>query len=104
MSKCVMITKKDLDGLPIDVIEKLSLSLEDKIKMSLLDIFEEQNCQIDINHLIIDLYRKSEIVIERAKINNILYRMTKEGLISSIKGKKGVFELQRSYQCSSIAE
>ena len=51
--------------------------------------------EIELDRLLIELFRRFGAVHERRFINNKCYRMAQKGLIFPVPGRKGVYTLNR---------
>ena len=85
---------KDIEGLPPELIEELSVNNADKLEFALLGIFGESGGILSLDHMLISLYKKSGEVHKRAAITAKLYRMSQKGLAYSVPGKKGWYSTE----------
>jgi len=87
----------DLSDLPQNVIEQLNLSKIDELEQQMRDIIAAADgSEVGIDQIIIELYRRHEVVQERRFVMNKLYRMGQKGLITSAEGKKGVYLIPKA--------
>src|SRR5579884_3707990 len=88
------LTEEDIQGLPAELINELSLSAGDRAEFAILGILEESNGISSLDRLLIGLYRKTGEIHKRKELISRLYRMVQKNLIYSVPGKKGVYSLE----------
>lgn len=84
----------DLAGLPEELVAEI-IGCSDR-ETEILEILEELDGIATVNEILVMLYRKFEKIKKRSYIVNLLYRMQKVNLICSVKGKKGVYTLNKN--------
>jgi uncharacterized protein (DUF2384 family) len=89
------LTPDDIDGLPDDLIDELSISGSDKVEFAILNVLEESGGIASLDQIIVGLYRQTEEIHKRTAITNRLYRMVQKGIVFSAQGKKGVYSLRQ---------
>jgi hypothetical protein len=88
------LTEEDIQGLPGELLNELSLSAGDRTEFAILSIMEESNGISTLDRLLIGLYRKTGEILKRDKLISRLYRMAQKNLVYSVSGKKGVYTLE----------
>ena len=84
----------DLEDLPEELIEELSISSGDKTEFAIIRLLEEADSSIiSLDQLLVGLYRKTGEIHKRQTTTSRLYRMSQKGLISNVPGRKGVYSL-----------
>ena len=84
----------DLDSLPEELINELSISKADKFEYIILTVIEELGGFASLDQLLVSLYKQTKLVHKRTQLTNRLYRMVQKGLIHSVPDKKGVYSLK----------
>lgn len=83
---------EDLDGLPDELIQELSVTDGDRLDFTIYTIIEELGGIASLDQLLIALYRKTGEVHKRPNVNSRLYRLTtRGGELFNVPGKKGVY-------------
>jgi len=85
------LTPQDLEGLPDDILQELSISSGDKTELTVLNLLEEMGGIATLDHLIIGLFRKTGEKYKRQTLTSKLYRMSQKEMIFSVPTKKGVY-------------
>jgi hypothetical protein len=85
----------DIVGLPEDVIKQLSISEGDRQEFKFLEMIESAGGTMTLDKLIIQLYRDTGEIHDRAKLNAKLYRMTSKEMLYSVPGKRGVYTIYK---------
>lgn len=93
MADRLALTPKDLAGLPDELIRQLSLSEGDQQDFEILALLEAAGGILSIDHVLIQLYRRTGEVLTRQKVTSRLYRMANKGLVHPVPGRKGVYSL-----------
>ena len=86
----------DLDSLPSELVQELDM--KDGLKSDFYEIFsvmKEAGGELDLNHILIGLFKKTGKIHKRAEMIQKLFRMGRYGLVSPVKGigKKGVYKI-----------
>jgi len=84
----------DVEGLPEELLNELSISSADKAEFAILSILEEAGGIMSLDQIIVGLYLETGEIHKRSAVTNRLYRMAQKGLIHSVSGKKGVYSLK----------
>jgi len=78
----------DLDGIPEDLEEELSLSQSDKEDAQIIELLRIAGRPLELNELLIACYRKYEIKHKRNLLTARIYRLIKKKLVHTVgKGK-----------------
>jgi hypothetical protein len=80
----------DLADLPQKLREEISATRTDALEKQLFSIVRA-NRSVDIDTLLIGLYRRFKVVQTRRFLQNKLYRMALKGLIYAVPRRKGVY-------------
>jgi hypothetical protein len=81
----------DLSDLPPDLISQLSGIKTDELEDQVFAIVKAAGDQIELDRLLIELYRRFKTVHQRRFLMNKCYRMAQKGLIHLVAGKKGTY-------------
>lgn len=82
---------EDLKDLPPELLQELSVTKSDFLDFEIVEIIDAAGGVLTLDQIIIALYRKTQEVHERSKLNSRMYRMAKKGLVKSLEGRKGVY-------------
>ncbi len=85
----------DLEGLPKELLNELSISDADKEEFVILEIIEKNGGTMSLDQILIQYYKSSGKIIKRAPMTNRLYRMGQKGIIFSLPGKKGIYSTEK---------
>lgn len=83
----------DLSDLPQELLDELSISDSDKYSMQICDLLESAGEPLNIDQILIGLYRKYNRLEKRTPLTTKLYRMQKAEELYSVPNKKGVYSL-----------
>ena len=81
----------DIEGLPAELIKTLSLSESDLQDFTIIDVIERGGKVMSLDHILIGLYHKTNVVHDRIKTSQRIYRMTSKGKLYLVKGMKAVY-------------
>ena len=84
----------DLSDLPKELVVQLSGAKTDKVETQIYMIVKAAEDEIELDRILIELYRRHGVVHERKALNNKAYRMVQKGLIFQARGRKGVYRIQ----------
>lgn len=84
----------DLADLPPALLAQLSDRRTDALEEQILSVVEAAPGGIELNRLLIELYRRYGGVHERKALNNKAYRMVRKGLMRQAVGRRGVYSLE----------
>jgi hypothetical protein len=86
------LTTADVDGLPVELQKQLVNRPEnDKVETDVVSIINDAGGTLLLDHIIIQLFRRTAVIHDRATLVSKIYRMNKKGLVFSAPGKKGVY-------------
>ena len=88
ISRQMMLTLKDVEGLPPELIEQLSIS---KIDFTIESILNEADGMMSLDNILIDLYRVTGEIHKRNVITSRLYRMRQKEIIHNVPNKSGYY-------------
>lgn len=83
---------QDLQDLPAELIAQLNLSDSDRKNMAIVEIVKSRQ-PVGLDAIHVDLYRQHGWIEERQKLMARMYRLTQKGLIKSVDGRKGIYEI-----------
>lgn len=90
-SRQVQLRLEDLEGLPDELINELSITDGDRMDFTVQAVINEAGGVASLDQVLIALYRKTQEVHKRANINSRLYRLASKGELHAVPGKKGVY-------------
>ena len=90
----LLLRPSDLEGLPQELIDQLSITDSDREDFGFYKILEEAGGAMSLDQLLIAIYKESGTVYDRAKLNQRLYRMSQKKMIHAIQGKKGAYSIK----------
>ncbi|MBI1330174.1 MAG: hypothetical protein GC166_09760 [Alphaproteobacteria bacterium] len=85
------LSPEEIEGLPEDVLNELSISEGDKTEYAILSLIEDAGGIISLDRLIVGLFRKTGEKIKRQTMTSRLYRMAQKDMVFSVPTKKGVY-------------
>jgi hypothetical protein len=103
-SRPVLADYGDISDLPAELIKQLSGirtdDLEDKIHATVKAAGES----IDLDRLLIELYRRFGEIHERKNILNKAYRMIQKGILYAVPGRKGIYTTKKPIEKVSLGD
>lgn len=81
----------DLDGLPEELVSELAISKADQEDAQIIQLFRIAQRPLNINEVMVGLYRKFEVRQKRTALSARLYRMASRGELVNVE--KGVYSL-----------
>jgi hypothetical protein len=90
-SRKVVLSLKDLDGLPEELLKELNIAESDRQELLIEDIITAAGGVLSLDKIIIELYRRTREITKRNTLISRLYRMSNKGIIYSLPGKKGLY-------------
>jgi hypothetical protein len=81
----------DLSDLPPELLKELSGIKADDMEQQLFTIIKSGDGQVDLDSILIELYRRFKVVETRKYLQNKLWRMAQKGMIWTVAGRKGVY-------------
>lgn len=82
-----------LDDLPEELKKQLQIAKIDDLEEKIIEIIKDFDKIANLDEILVGLYRKYEIIQDRAYLANKMYRMVKAGHVESVKGKRGVYKM-----------
>ena len=89
----IRLAPDEIDGLPAELLEELSLSEADKADFAVLSVIEDAGGVLSLDKILVALYHKTKEVNKRTTLNARIYRMVQRGDLFNVPGKKGVYSL-----------
>jgi hypothetical protein len=83
----------ELTDLPQALIDELTGA--DKIEFAIINAIEDAGGVLNLDRLLIALYRKTGDIHKREQLTSRLYRMAQKNLIFFVPGKKGVYSTEQ---------
>jgi len=84
----------DLADLPPALLRELSGPRIDPLEEHILAVVRAAGeGGVELNRLLVELYRRFGLVQTRKALNNKAYRMTVKGLIAQVEGRRGAYRL-----------
>ena len=89
----------DIDDLPEEVRRHLQISKTDELDDQILDVLNNMySGMANLDEVIVGLYRKhNQIIKNRQYLSNKMYRMSQNGLLHSVDGKKGAYTTKKEF-------
>jgi hypothetical protein len=87
------LTAEEVEGLPKELLQELSLSAADRTEFAILQLMEEMGGVLTLDKILIGLYRKTGEIHRRPTLVSRLYRMAQKQALYMVPGKKGVYSL-----------
>lgn len=81
----------DISDLPSELLAQLSGIKTDELEDQIYATVKAAGDEIELDRLLIELFRRFGDVHERRFLNNKCYRMAQKGLIFQVPGRKGVY-------------
>lgn len=81
----------DLSDLPPELLKELTGIKVDELEQQLYNIVKSGGNEVDLDVILIELFRRHNIIQTRKFLQNKLWRMAQKGAIRSISGRKGVY-------------
>lgn len=82
---------KELEGLPEELLNELSISDADKVEFTIQQIIDDNGGVISLDRLLVDMFKKTGKIYKRNALTSKLYRMSNKGMVFSVPNKKGVY-------------
>jgi hypothetical protein len=87
----ISLSWEEVEGLPPELLEELSVSESDKTEFIIRSLIVELGGVASLDRILVALFRQSGEVTKRAALNQRLYRMVQKEMVYSVNGKKGVY-------------
>lgn len=85
---------EEIKDLPEELLKELSISKG--LERTILDILNDAGGAMSLDQILIALYKKTNQIHTRNKMNSFLYRMLKKGWLYSVPGKKGIYGINKN--------
>lgn len=82
---------EELEGLPAELIQELSISDGDRTEFAIINAIEEAGGIITLDRLLIALFKKTGEIHKRTALTSRLARMANKNSICYVPGKKGAY-------------
>jgi hypothetical protein len=89
--KKISLTLDDLQGLPDELMQELSISESDKLEFSIVSVINESGGILFLDKILVGLFRQTKEVHKRNVLTSRLYRMRQKGVIFNVPGKAGCY-------------
>jgi hypothetical protein len=89
--KKISLTLDDIEGLPNELMQELSISDADKLEFSIVSIINDAGGILSLDKILVGLYRKTGEVYKRNVLTSRLYRMRQKGVIFNVPNKPGCY-------------
>jgi hypothetical protein len=95
----------DLSDLPPELMKELSGIKVDDLEQQIFTIIKSGGDEVDLDAVLIELFRRFKVVQTRKFLQNKLWRMAQKELIFSVPSRKGVYSaVKTEYQNHSEYE
>lgn len=81
----------DLSDLPEELVNQLSGVKTDDLEDVIYTIVKSSQEPVELDQILIEIFRRTGKVEERRFINNKCYRMTSKGILAQVPKKKGLY-------------
>lgn len=81
----------DLSDLPPELVKELTGTRVDDLEQQLFTIIKTGGAEVDLDAILIELYRRFQVIQTRKFLQNKLWRMAQKGVIYSVPSRKGVY-------------
>lgn len=81
----------DLSDIPPELLKELAGIKVDDLEQQLSTIIKSTEGEVQIDALLIELFRRFKVIQTRKFLQNKLWRMAQKGSIYSVPGRKGVY-------------
>lgn len=85
------LTQEEIQDLPPELLEQLSLTESDKKEFLLAQIIDDLGGATSLDKLLIAIFRRTGEVEKRTRLNSRLYRMANKGMIHAHPTRKGIY-------------
>jgi hypothetical protein len=85
------LTLEDVEGLPSELVEQLSISESDKLDFAIESILNQAGGILSLDKILIGLYKATGEIHKRNNITSRLYRMRQKGAIYNVPNKSGFY-------------
>ena len=100
LTKPIPASYGDLSDLPPELLKELSGVKVDDLEQQIYTIIKSGGDNVDLDAVLIELFRRFKIVQTRKFLQNKLWRMAQKELIFSVPSRKGVYSAIRPREMS----
>lgn len=93
-TKGLHLSWNELEDLPEELLEELSLTEADKLEYSIAELIENCGGVVSLDRLLVEIFKLTGKVLKRQNLNARLYRMAQKEMIFNVPSKKGVYSSQ----------
>ncbi len=91
VTKPVPVSYGDLSDLPPELLKELTGTKVDESEQQLFNIIKAGGKEVELDTILIELFRRYNVIQTRKFLQNKLWRMAQKGIIISVQGRKGVY-------------
>lgn len=91
VTKPVPASYGDLSDLPPELVKELTGIKVDDLEQQLFTIIKTGGKEVDLDAILIELFRRFEVLQTRKFLQNKLWRMAQKEVIYTVSGRKGVY-------------
>lgn len=84
----------DLADLPKELLAELTGLKSDPLEQQLLALIKGAGREIDLDIILIEMFRRHKVIQTRRFLQNKLWRMVQKGMIFIVSGRKGVYTIE----------
>ena len=92
----------DLSDLPPSLLKELSGLKSDDREQQLFTIIRAADGEVELDAILIELWRRFEVEETRKFLQNKLWRMAQKGMIWTVPGKKGVYTAVKPMELAKV--
>lgn len=81
----------DLSDLPPELVKELTGTKVDDLEQQLFTIIKTGGTEVDLDAILIELYRRFQVIQTRKFLQNKLWRMAQKGVVYSVPNRKGIY-------------
>lgn len=81
----------DLSDLPSELVKELTGIKVDDLEQQIFTIIKSGGDEVDLDAVLIELFRRFQVVQTRKFLQNKLWRMAQKEIIYSVPGRKGIY-------------
>lgn len=93
----------EVQGLPSELIQELSVSEGDKVEFAILKTIRELGGVASLDRILVGIYKETNEIIKRTTLTSRVYRMSQKGLVFSVPNRKGAYSLRELTQEEAAA-
>lgn len=82
---------EEVEGLPPELIQELSISDGDRSDFMILKLIEQMGGVASLDRILVGIYKQTGEIMKRSTLTSRIYRMTQKGLVYQVPNKKGVY-------------